>query len=98
QVRGPRNSIAWLSRGKRGLRAGGLLAVLDGLGCDDSLAFGAELDPGLNGLLALSGGGRVHRAVPWPGGFDTSSACAMFTLNTTTLVIKISIIFCNCNG
>jgi hypothetical protein len=45
--------------GEAGLRTG-LFAVLDGLGCNDSLAFGAELDPSLDGLLSLRGDGHVH--------------------------------------
>jgi hypothetical protein len=65
----------------------GLLAVLGGLGDSDGLAFGAELDPGLDGLLSLSGG-RIHFSIPWLGGLQTS--CAMSTLNNSPQIINIS--------
>jgi hypothetical protein len=64
--------------------------VLGGFGDSDGLAFGAELNPGLDGLLSLSGG-RIHFSIPWLGGLQTS--CAMSTLNNSPQIINISLEF-----
>jgi hypothetical protein len=69
----------------------GLLAVLGGLGRSDGLTFGAELNPGLDGLLSLSGNGRIHFSIPWLGGLQTSYA--MCTLNNASQIINISLKF-----
>ncbi len=66
----------------------GLLAVLGGLGRSDGLTFGAELNPGLDGLLSLSGNGGIHFLIPWIGGLQTSYA--MSTLNNASESINIS--------
>jgi hypothetical protein len=69
----------------------GLLAVLGGLGRGDGLAFGAEPNPGLDGLLTLIGDGRIHFSNPWLGGLQTSYA--MSTLNNASQIINISLKF-----
>ena len=82
---------------REGLLGGllGLLAVLEGLGGDGGGAFGAELDPGLEGLLVLGNDGRGHLTVPRVGGLQDSYA--MSTLNNVSQTIKISLKFRECN-
>src|SRR4051812_35586001 len=72
----------------------GLLAVLGGLGDDDGLAFGAELNPGLDGLLSLLGDGRIHFRFL---GLLAFKPHAMSTLNNASQIINISLKFCEYN-
>jgi hypothetical protein len=61
------------SVGCEGLGAG-FLAMLQGLGGDGGGAFGADLDPGLEGLLLLGNDGCGHGVVPRPGGIGDDDA------------------------
>jgi hypothetical protein len=82
------------SVGCEGLRAG-FLAMLGGLGGDGGGAFGADLDPGLEGLLLLGNDGCGHVAVPRPGGISDDNA--MSSMKYLAQIIKISLKFCECN-
>ena len=68
------------------------LPCLGGLAIATASRFGAELNPGLDGLLSLLSDGRIHFSIPWLGGLQTS--CAMSTLeqrfSNYQYILKIS--------